>query len=55
MKQIQSVNGIWSVCVILHKKKFHQKILKKLRPENYFQVFCVCKELSTATIGKRNF
>ena len=26
--------GIWSVYVILEKKKFHQNFLEKLRPEN---------------------
>ena len=31
---MQSVNEIWPVYVILQKKKFHQKFLQKLRPEN---------------------
>ena len=31
---MQSVNEIWPVYVILQKKKFHQKTLQKLRPEN---------------------
>ena len=31
---MQSVNEIWSVYVMLQKKKFNQKILEKLRPEN---------------------
>ena len=30
----QSVNEIWPVYVLIQKKKFHQKILQKLRPEN---------------------
>ena len=29
-----TVNEIWPVCVILQKKKFYQKFLQKLRPEN---------------------
>ena len=33
-QEIQSVNEIWSVYVILQKKKFYQKILQKLQPEN---------------------
>ena len=33
---MQSVNEIWPVYVILQKKKkkIHQKVLQKLRPEN---------------------
>ena len=31
---MQSVNEIWPVYVILQKKKFHQKFLQKLWPEN---------------------
>ena len=31
---MQSVNEIWPVYVILQNKKFHQKILQKLWPEN---------------------
>ena len=34
---MQSVNEIWSVYVLLQKKKIHQKIVRKLRPENQFQ------------------
>ena len=33
-KKTQSVNEIWPVYVILQKKKFYQKTLQKLRPEN---------------------
>ena len=32
--QTQSVNGTWPAHVILRNKKFYQKILQKLRPEN---------------------
>ena len=31
---MQSVNEIWPVYVILQKKKFHQKILQNLWPDN---------------------
>ena len=30
----RSVNETWPVYVIFQKKKFHQKILRKMRPEN---------------------
>ena len=33
----ESVNEIWLNYVIFQQKKFHQKILQKLRPENQFQ------------------
>ena len=31
---MQSINEIWPAYVILQKKKFYQKILQKLGPEN---------------------
>ena len=31
---MNSVNEIWPVYVILQKKRIHQKIPQKLRPEN---------------------
>ena len=37
--EMKFVNEIWPVCVILQKKKFYQKFLQKLRPENQFQAF----------------
>ena len=52
----QSFNEILPVFIILQKKKKYQKILQKLQPENQFHTFlCVCKELSTISVGNSNF
>ena len=37
--------------VASQKKKYYQKLLQKLRPQNS-RPFCVLKELSTISIGK---
>ena len=40
---------------ILQKEKFIKKLYKNCDIKTSSRPFCVCKELSTTSIGKRNF
>ena len=47
----------WNLASLCHitKENIYQKNLQKLRPENLFRQFCVCKEFSRTSIGKWHF
>ena len=49
------VNKIWSVIPYYKNKNFMKKFCKNCDLETSSRPFCVCKELSTTSIGKRNF
>ena len=42
----QSIHEIWPVHVILQKKNVHQKIMQKLRPENYSQALLCLQSMN---------
>ena len=47
----KSVNEIWPIYVISHKKIFFQKIPQNCDLKTSSRPFCVCKKLSTTSIG----